>query len=568
MKIRGMYKAYGNIMRLRQILTVLIRHGFSHFLHRIRIFEYAPWLGRFIEPGGDERDIGADLPTRLAHAFQDLGPAFIKLGQLLATRPDIVAPPFQQAFARLQDDVDPLPGDEVVPIIEKALGKPLDRAFPFFSREAAASGSIGQVHFAALGGGEKVVVKVKRPGIDKLIGDDLSLLESIAELVEKHIPELEAIRPAATVAEFRRVMEYELDFVGEASCTAKFRDSLTDGSRVRIPKVHWDYVTREVLVTGRLEGTPLTQAENLGEEAGRATAGILAECFLRQYFETGFFHADPHPGNIFLMPDGGIGLLDFGQIGHLSDGLRHALASILVALREGNIDAMVDLYSEIGEFSPGADTQGFRHDLTTLIDRNYGIPADRLDFAALSQEALTVARRNGLHLPRNFVLLAKSFVTVAGVIRALDPGFRLDAAVKPFARRLILGMYSPAGFAKRGWSLAARFMSLFRRMPDDASDLLEKARAGKITIVFHHKNLEGVANRAGRALDRLALGLIIAAVLISSSLILVAGQGVLPGGDIPILGSLPLSTLFAAAGFLGATVVGVYVAWGIFRDRD
>ena len=563
-----MYKVYGNIMRLRQILTVLIRHGFSHFLHRIRIFEYAPWLGRLIEPGPDERDVGADLPTRLTHAFQDLGPAFIKLGQLLATRPDIVSPAFQQAFAKLQDDVAPLPGDEIVPLLEKALGKPLDQMFAEFSRDAAASGSIGQVHFATLKTGEKVIVKIKRPGMDKLINEDLSLLESLAELVENHIPELAAVRPTVTAAEFRRVAEYELDFVGEASCAAKFTESLGENPAVKIPAVYWDYISREVLVTERLDGVPLTQAGELDVAAGRKTAAALADCFLRQYFETGFFHADPHPGNIFILGDGGIGLLDFGQVGHLSDELRHALASILLALREGNIDAMVDLYSEIGEFSSASSIQGFRSDLTTLIDRNYGVPADRLDFAALSQDILSVARRNGLYLPRNFVLLAKSFVTIAGVVRGLDPGFRLDAAIKPFARRLIVSMYNPAGMVRRGWNLAGRFMGLFRRMPDDARDLLEKARAGKFTIVFHHQNLDGVANRAGRALDRLALGIIIAAVIISSSMILIATPGVLSAINIPIFGGTPLTVIVAAAGFLGALAVGIYVAWGIFRDKD
>lgn len=562
-----MYKTYGNIVRLRQILTVLIRHGFSHFLHQIRIFEYAPWLGRFIEPKPGEGELATDLPSRLAHAFQELGPAFIKLGQLLATRPDIVPAPFQRAFAKLQDDVDPLPGEEVTPILEKALGKPVSGVFSVFDGKAAASGSIGQAHFAELLDGSPVVVKIKRPGIDKRIEDDLSLLESLAVLVERHVPELAVIRPAATLGEFRRVMNNELDFVGEASCTAKFRETLGENRPVKVPAVYWDYACREVLVTERLSGTSLAQAGGLSRPERERIAGALVDCFMRQYFETGFFHADPHPGNIFVLPDGGVGLLDFGQVGHLSDDLRHILASILIALREGGVDVMVDLYSEVGEFAPDSDIQGFRSDLAGLLDRNYGVPADRVDFAALMQDALSAARRNGLYLPRDFVLLAKSLVTIAGVVRDLDPAFRLDEAVKPFVRRLVAGMYNPANVLKRAWRVGSKFMGLFRRMPEDARDLMEKAKAGKFTIVFHHENLQGVVERTSRAVDRLTLGIIIASVVISSSIILVSGPGNLPGGGQPVFLGLPLTVLIAALGFVGALAVGAYVAWGIFRDK-
>ncbi len=568
LRVFEMYKTYGNIMRLRQILSVLARHGFSHFLSQIHIFEYAPWLGRLIEPGAKDKNATDDLPTRLAQAFQELGPAFIKLGQLLATRPDIVSPDFQKAFAKLQDEVEPLPGNTIVPILEGSLGKSVGEVFASFTHEAAASGSIGQVHYAELLDGTQVVVKIKRPGIDKTIEEDLSLLASLAELVEKHIPELAVVRPVSTIAEFRRAMEYELDFVGEASCAEKFRDSMGDPPIVKVPVVYWDYVSRGVLVTERLRGKPLSQATNLSLKIRRSIAAKLVECFMHQYFETGFFHSDPHPGNIFILVDCHVGLLDFGQVGHLSEELRHVLAAILIALRDLDTDAMVNLYSEVGEFSPNANIQGFRYDLTNLIDRHYGVPADRVDFSLLSQEVLSVARRNGLHLPRNFVLLIKSFVTIAGVVQQLDPDFRLDEAVRPFARRLVMNLYSPANLAKRGWNLASRFMSLFRRMPDDARDLLEKARAGKLTIVFHHENLNNVAERTGRAVDRLTLGIIIAAIIISSSIILVSNPGSMPGGDTPIISGLTFSALFSAAGFIGATLVGIYVAWGIFRDKN
>jgi ubiquinone biosynthesis protein len=564
-----MYKTYGNIMRLRQILTVLAKRGFSHFLARMRIHDYAPWIGRLMDPVKDRGDpVGRDLPNQLAQAFQELGPAFIKLGQLLATRPDIVSEDFQQAFARLQDKVEPLPPETIVPALEASLGRPLDGVFRKFDRNAVASGSIGQAHNATLPGGEDVVVKVQRPGIGKVIQDDLALLEWFAELIEDHIPELSVVRPVSIIQEFRRAMENELDFVGEASYTSKFREMLKDDAGIAVPKVYWEYVSHSVLVLERLRGTPLTRAGDLSAEHRGRIAAVLADCFMRQCFLEGFFHADPHPGNIFIMPDGGVGLLDFGQVGRLSEEQRHVLGFMLVALVRGETDAMADLYAEIGEFSPDANAANFRQDLAGLVDRYFGMPADRIDFASLIQELLAVARRNGLHLPRSFVMLSKSLVTIAGVLRELYPDFRLDAAVKPFARKLVLGMANPAAAAKRGWNTASRILGLLRRMPDDAKDLVEKAKAGKFTIVFHHENLHDVVERISRSFDRFAFGVIAAAVIIGCSIILVSGQNAMPASDLPIVGRVPLSVVVAFVGFFGSILVVLYMAWGIFRDKS
>jgi ubiquinone biosynthesis protein len=563
-----MHRTYGNIKRLRHILSVFIRHGFSHVLHQMRVFDYVPRIGRLIEPS-TTAETGDDLPRRLAHAFQELGPTFIKLGQLLATRPDIVPAPFQAAFAKLQDNVIPLPGEKIVPILASALGRSPEEFFSTFDTAATAAGSIGQVHLAVERDGTAVVVKIRRPGIERLIQEDLALLETLGELVERYVSELAVIRPLATVNELRRVMESELDFIGEASRASKFRESLGENPGVVVPRVRWDLVTREVLVTERLSGRPLSQAEaDLSPLDRREIAAGLADCFLRQYFVTGFFHADPHPGNIFILPSGEVGLIDFGQVGHLPENLRYTLGQMLLALKTGDIDGMVDLYAEIGEFSSSTSVQSFRYDLGVLIDRNWGVPVNRIDFSVLSQELLTLARRNGVYLRRDFVLIGKSFVTIAGVIRSLDPDFRLDQALAPFVRRLLIGLYHPAGAVKRGWRLASRFMGLIRRVPEDARDLLEKARAGKLTIVFHHENLNGVAERAARALDRLTMGIVIAALVIAGSIVFVAGPGSRPAeGGVPPVG-IPLATFLAAGAFLGAILLGAYVLWGIFHDRN
>ncbi len=509
-----MRRTYINIRRLRQILTILAMHGFSHFLERMRINEYLPWVGRLLEKTEKPAAAGKALPTRLSNAFEEIGPVFVKLGQILATRPDLVPPDFQAAFARMQVQVQPLPGDEIVPVVEKSLGATLTSAFRSFNPDAIAGGSIGQAHRAELLDGTKVMVKVKRPGIDKTIEEDLSLLEALAALAEKHVEELGVIRPVMLAAELRRAITTELDYVGEAAFATKFRQSIEDDPQVMVPRMYWDLVTHDVLVMELVEGKPISDVKFLSREDRQHLASVIANCFIHQYFETGLFHADPHPGNILYRADGKVGLIDFGQMGRISEDMRRALGRMLMALKDGNLDIIADIYAEVGEFAPDADITSFRTDLANLIDRNYGMPADRVDFSMLAQEALSVARRNGLYLPRDFVRLTNSLMRVAEVVRQLAPGCRLDKALGPAVKRLGLRMFRPDVMARRGWNMAGKFAAMFRRMPDDVRDLMDKAKAGRFTIVFHHENLESATARAGRAVDRRPLGFITAAVII------------------------------------------------------
>lgn len=570
MNIRDMRRTYVNIRRLRQILTVLAGHGFAHFLERMRIAEYLPWVGRLIKDarnGSGQPE--ADLPGRLAAAFEELGPVYVKLGQILAARPDLIPPEFQAAFGRLRDRVPPVPGAEIIPVIEKSLGKPLDAVFKTFDPDAIAAGSIGQVHKARLMDGTAVIVKTRRPDIEKTIGEDANLLDSLAELVDNHIPELANIRPRMLVGELRRTMHNELDFAGEAACAEKFRASLKDNPGVRVPEIFWDFVTRDVLVMEFIEGKNLGGADFLSPSEKRRVAGVVADCFMRQYFETGLFHGDPHPGNLLYCPDGAVALIDFGQTGRLAENLRHTLARMLMALKDGDTNLIVELYADTGEFAPDADIQGFRTDLANFVDRNYGMPADRVDFSLVARESLDTARRNGLYLPREFALLLKSLMLVAAVVRDLDPAFRLDAALAPAVKRLAVQLYRPDAVVRRGWKTFGRFAGFLRRMPDDLRDLVDKAKDGRFTINFHHDNLNGVAERTGRAMDRLTLGIITAAIIIGSSIVLSAGDsGAVSGRVIPIFGGVSVPVMLASLGFVLALFIAAYVSWGIFRDKN
>lgn len=571
MQMLRISRTYGNLRRFQQIVSVLVKHGFSHVLTMLSLGEYLPGISTRIRAALTDDAGSQDLsaPQRWARVLEDLGPTYIKFGQLLATRTDLIPPDYAKAFARLQDQVDPLPSDLIRAVVEVRLGISIEDAFRRFDDIPVASGSIGQVHHAELLDGTKVVVKVKRPDTDSRVRNDLDILAEIARLAEQYVQELKVVRPRMIVEEFARMMDRELDFVGEASYTGKFQREWEEDPNLRLPKVYWEYVTRDTLVLERIEGMRLHQRDAL-EIAGidlPTLARTLGRVFMRQFFVTGFFHADPHPGNIFVHDASRISLIDFGQMGHMSDELRRKLAMTLLALTEGDIDLIVDIYAEIGVFTEQTNQREFRTELTALIDRYYGVPIDRMEIGEAFQEALDVARRNGILLPREFVLLGKSFVTIMSVIRELDPDFRADEVVRPFTREIFGNLLSPTGFLKRMSVFAYRLMSVAQRAPEDIRDLIEKARAGKIRIIFRHEGLDGLLHELDVISNRITVGVIIAGVTVGSSIVLAAGQSV---GTITIPWSeteVSLSAIAAMSGFTIAMAMGLWIAWGIIRSR-
>lgn len=571
MKMLRITRTYGNLKRFQQIVSVLVKHGFSHVLAMLSLHEYLPGITTRVRHAltEDEGDLELSTPKRWARVLEELGPTYIKFGQLLATRTDLIPKEYADAFSKLQDQVEPLPADLIRAVIEVRLGITIEDAFKHFDNKPVASGSIGQVHHAVLKDGTKVVVKVKRPETDNRVRNDLDLLAELARLAEQYITELQVIRPRMIVEEFARMMDRELDFVGEASYTGKFERDWEDDEQVRVPKVYWEHVTRDTLVLERFEGKRLSNRQGL-KDAGidlKKLAYTLGRVFMRQFFVTGFFHADPHPGNIFVNSDSSVSLIDFGQMGHMSDELRRKLAMTLLALTEGDIDLIVDIYSEIGIFTDQTNQREFRGELTALIDRYYGVPIDRMEVGEAFQEALDVARRNGILLPREFVLLGKSFVTIISVIRELDPEFRADEVVRPFTREIFGNLLSPTGFFKRMSVFAYRFMSVVQSAPEDIRDLLEKARAGKIRVIFRHDGLDGLLNELDVVSNRITVGVIIAGVIIGSSIVLAAGETVGTIGVPWTEMEISVSAITAGTGFIVAMIMGLWIAWSIIRSR-
>lgn len=585
MAIKDLRETFLNLRRLREVVATLHRHGFDGVLFRMGLDR---WLGLGAKvgvAGAEEEEARAGAAERLVAALEELGAAYIKFGQVLSTRPDILPPEYVSAFARLQDKVEPLPYAEMLPVLAAALPGPPETVFASFDPQAVASGSVGQVYFAVLRDGSEVVVKVKRPGTDQRMQEDLSLLRFLAGIIEKKLPEAAVFSPTLLVEEFARGLNDELNFVTEAAYTEKFYQLFDDprgerptgpGGRpvkIRIPRIYWDYCGRDVLVEERLPGRTLSAfcadlAAGRGDPAAAAElADAIARCFLEQYFIQGFFHSDPHPGNFLVGGDNAIGIIDFGQTGQLSREMQRNFVGLLVALGHGDTDAAVDLCCAIAAPQEGADVRDFRNDFGMFLNRFYGVPFNRLRLGEVVNEAVVIAQRHGFALPRDLVLLGKSLVTVQGLVCRLSPGFRLDEAVRPFIRRVMADWLRPGNFAWSGAVYLYRLLGVLKRLPEDLRDLIRKAGGGRVRIIFHHEGLEAVGDQVERASNRITLGLLIAAILLGSSIILAASPEAVNRVSLPLLSPVPLSAIIAGLGYLAAMGLGFWLAWAILRGK-
>ncbi|MBN1257126.1 MAG: hypothetical protein JXA52_05415 [Planctomycetes bacterium] len=563
-------RTYGNIRRATQIAVILTRHGFGHLIGQLRISDSIPGLSKLrlaIKREGAGAPLEVPTPKRLAQLFEELGPTFIKLGQLLATRPDLIPPAYVEELTRLQDKVEPFAPELAIAKIEKAFHGQLDDFFSNFEDTPVASGSIGQVHRAKLKDGSPVVVKVKRPNSDSRIREDLDIILWLADRMEKHLPEIRPMRPKNICEEFSRCIRRELDFVSEASYTAKFADNFKDDDSIVIPRVHWDLVSHDVMVVEEITGTPFSNfgaLPSLPAERKRL-ADSLGTIFMHQFFISGLFHADPHPGNIFLLADGRIALLDFGQVGHVSLELRQQLAMSLMAISSGDFDTVADIYAEIGDIDEIADMRRFRSEMADLIDRYYGVPIEKMDLAQLFEELISLTRNHGLMLPRNLVLLGKSIVTVVSVAQQLDPGFRIDKVAQPFIKRIFRKHFDPRDMIKNSPFSIYHFLSDLKRLPRDMKEILKKVRTGRLRVIFHHEALEDLAARIDHSSSRLSLAMVLAAIIVGSALIL-SGSG-LGTSALPLLGETRLAYLLAIIGFGLAVITGFVLIWSIIRSN-
>jgi len=543
------------LRRLREITTVLVKYGFPDVVARLHL-ERTVALGRRLR-FWKRREPWGTRAQRLRLTLQELGPTFVKFGQALSTRADLLPEELVAELSRLQDEVPPLAPGVAEATIEAELGAPVAALFARFDGNPIAAASIAQVHRAALADGAEVAVKVRRPGIDATIERDLAILGLLARLAERYLPDSELYQPGSLVSEFARSIRAELDLAREGRTIDRFRTNFAGECTLHLPRVHWDRTTRGVLTLEFIDGRKVLDV--LRAPDGYDLPLIArrgADLILRQVLRHGLFHADPHPANVFVLPGNVICLLDFGNVGRIDRHLRRSLAALFHAVVREDAEQVTDAILSIGRPLQRLDRDQLRRDVVELLEAYSGAMLRDLSIGALLHDALAVMHRHRLQFPVDLMLLARAFVTVEGVGRQLDPSFQMVEQARPLVAGILRDRFSPAAVASEMGNLGREMSEALQAVPRDLVQIIEKARDDRLQIQFVHKNLEHFVQEMDRSSNRLAFAIVIAALIIGSSLI------VQRGGGPQILGMPALGLV----GFVAAGLFGLWLAIGILRS--
>ncbi len=546
--------------RMQDIASVLIRYGFGDVVQRIGMAGALERAGKVLHWKEAEELARLRPPARARRVLEELGPTFVKLGQVLATRVDLFGPEWLEEFGKLQDHAPPVDWSEIEALLIEDLEGSPDEVFAEIDREPLAAASLAQVHRASLHDGTQVVLKVRRPGIRPTVEADLRLLKRLAEIIESEAPDLSHYRPRLLVRQFSNSLLRELDFAAECRNAERISNALEEDSGVVIPGVHWEWCGERLNVQDFIDGIPgrdLDAVDKAGidrhEIAVRGTRAIL-----RMILEEGFFHADPHPGNVLYLPDSRIALLDFGMVGRLSEDRRHQVAELLYGLVSQDVELVSRILIDWSEESE-VNEERLHDDVVEFIDHYHGVPLKQLNVSSMIVEITAVLRNHHLVLPADLVLMLKAFITLEGMGRSLDPEFDMAGEAAPVIEEVIRRHYSLPNVTRRMQSGLTEVLKVLGTLPSDFSRLLKMARHGRIEVHVDVTDLKEVGNRLDRAASRLTLGVVTAALIIGSAIVLNVQ------GDREALG-LPL---FGLLGFIGAALGGIWLLFSIWRSgRD
>jgi len=516
MKISRVGKRIKNLKRAQQIFSVLLKYGFDDIVNALRK-DLTIKLGK----GLIRKTPSLRREERVRKVFEELGPTFIKLGQILSLRPDIVPPKIADELRKLQDEVPPFSSEEAVKIVEEEMGKEVKEIFSYFSIDPMAAASIAQVHRAKTFSGEEVVVKIKRPNIEKMIALDLDILFHLAKIAEQRIEELKLYNPIQILEEVSSTLQKEINFYNEGRNIDRFRRNFEADSSVYIPKVHWELSGERILTMEFIDGVKCSDLKKI-EEKGLDRKKIAyngAQLILKQVFDHGFFHADPHPGNLYVLEGNVIAPLDFGIVGRLSDEMREALEDILLAIIKKDVNKILRVFYQIGVISDEFDSQRLKADTFEFLDRYYKVPLNQLDVPSIINEMFELIRKHKIRFPADFTLLLKSLATVEGVGRMLNPEFNMIEIALPYGRKIIKKRRSIERQAKFLSALIEDYGQMIRSVPSDFVDILRKIKRGEAKVKLEHKNLEKLVSSLERTAKFISIALIIAALMISSSLL-------------------------------------------------
>lgn len=513
---RQLGQAVKNVQRLRQILGTFSRKGFADVVRRMNLGGYLPnkLAGRV------ESESQKSPYERLREAFEELGPTFVKLGQFLSTRPDLIPEPLVEEFTKLQDNVQPVSFSVIKAIVEAELEKDLSVAFLSFSEQPLASASIGQVHEATLRTGERVVVKVQRPGISKTVHTDVSLLTLLSKLLERYVPESRAMNPSVFVDEFFRTLSFELDYLVEANNTRKMAANLEEIEEIVIPKVFDELTTSRVLTTQRIDGIRVNDVKAL-DAAGidkRAIVRLGARAFFKTVMIDGLFHGDLHGGNLFVMPGNRIAIIDFGIVGRLSDRSRAQLATMVMAILAEDYETLCYEYAELGQASTSIDFDGFEREIRSTISPYIGLSIQDVNTGKVLIEATKVATKYQIKVPGDWMIVFKAILTMEGMGRTLDPEFDLIEQGRELIQDLVRNQYSPQRVSKELIWLGKDLASLLRVLPRYLRWMFKKFTSNDFAFEVRIQEIQEIRQEMGTTRRKTVRAIVAAALILASAL--------------------------------------------------
>ncbi len=562
MDISNLTRRFKSAKRLQQIINVFLKYGFGQIIDQIYLGRYIPFKKRIRSFGIWPALKGPTVPQRLRLAFAELGPTFIKLAQILSARPDLITVKYADEFKKLQDEVPPFSVDEAKKIIEEELGLPLNEIFSYFENTPIAAASIAQVHCAVLLDGTDVVVKVQRPQIRDQIESDINIMSTIASLLMKHVPESRFFNPIGIVEEFSRTVTKELDFVIESRNCMRLRRDFENTPDIYIPKVFERYVTEKVLVMEMINGVRIDDIktiEGMGIDRVRLSK-IGINAYFKQILENGFFHADPHPGNILVRTDGVICFLDFGIVGRVSDELKEIMATTFISIMERDFDRLIDQYIELGVITAEADIDSFRRDfkmdISDLLEPLYGMKLQQINFTQYAETLIRLATRYNLRIPSDLLLIDKTLLILENLARQLNPDLDFVAEAQPYAAKIITKQMSPSRLyekTKKNFMDLSDFAFL---LPRNMTKLFKKILKDDIQVKMFHVNLPDLIKDMDKATNRIAFAMIVSAILLSSAIMHAAGV------EPRILGF----SFFGLISFGVAFLLGIWLIISIIRS--
>jgi ubiquinone biosynthesis protein len=542
--------------RLSEIAQVAAKHGFGYVFDTRRL-DGLPFRRREVEVPLDE---GSTRGQRLRATLDELGPTFVKFGQLLSTRPDVVPPDIVFELRHLQDAVTPFPYEHAAQVVHEELGLSVEQLFLEFERTPVAAASIGQVHRATLPNGKRVVVKVQRPDARRQIEADIALMYQAARFARDRIKGLEFIDTVALVDEFARTIRQELDYRAEARNAEQFHRNFAGHAHVRVPRVYWSYSRSRVLTLELLEGTQLKDVplESYTMEERRELATVITDAWMAMIFRHGFFHADPHPSNVLVL-DGAaqIGLVDFGMAGKLTDEDMSRMTRLFIDAVNENVEQLPRDLAALGVRFDKEREEEFTAELRDLFYRYYGATLEEIDPIEIIREAFGVIFRMHLRLPTRFVMLDRAIATLGSVGLELYPDFNVFEVAKPYARELLLERFTPRRLANRAQQQGTDYLRMALEAPYQITDILEEVRDGQIEIGFRHTGLEPLFHRLDLVFNRLVVAIVAVGGIIGSALI-----GLFVDAGPSVLGLHFLSVI----GFTVATILAVWLVWGVIRS--